>query len=404
MSFINTLMAIPGTVASAKKSGSSAISKLRQKTLTQMELNGWQNPEHQVEDNRQVNLQQRLNQQAAQLNYDFGEKAADNAFARQQMMYERQLADNREWDNEGARLKRTIQGYKSVGGNPMLALMNGITGTSGGSAEFATAPTSGGAGGAINAGNAPTSVDHTDAQTRRMQATQDAIRTAKEIALLGAQKRNIEADTDKKGAETTNINKDTEQKGAQIEQIFANIENIKVQTAATDLQMTINQTKLELEKDQTEANIEVLKANKEKISEEASNLFYQARRARIAGDIDEATFNTNIEKAKQELANLQAQEIIMELSAQAAKKGIELTDKQIFKIEKDVDIAYQQLDINEMIADDNFYVDTYNGVIGKDWKLVSPAFENHYRSRKNKNEELIIKTNFKPISWTEYHR
>ena len=42
---------------------------------------------------RQVDAQKQLNEQAAKLNYEYGEKAAENAYKRQMEMYERSYQD-----------------------------------------------------------------------------------------------------------------------------------------------------------------------------------------------------------------------------------------------------------------------------------------------------------------------
>lgn len=265
MSFINALMAGTQMVKTAKSGGvgSSSLSKLKHKAQIDMANKGeWTNPEHQYEDSRQANLQHRLNSQAAQLNYEFGEQAADNAFARQKAMYEQQLHDNREWDNETAKMKRNMQAVRSVGGNPMMALMGNITPGAGGSAEFATAPIGGGAGSAISSGQAPSSVDYTDAQTRRMQATQDAIRTAKEIALLGAQKKNIDADTNLKGAEENKLT------GADTKLIMARIDEIAAGIRNTDLRSDILEIDKEIKGATKEAEINYAYANLRSVIED----------------------------------------------------------------------------------------------------------------------------------------
>lgn len=268
MSFITALMAgsqMVQTAKSGQKKGmfKAAGSNRMKQALAKAQLEGgYRNYEEELEDDRQVRLQQRLNNQAAQLNYDFGEQAADNAFQRQKAMYEQQLKDNREWDNETAKMKRNMQAVRSVGGNPMMALMGNVTPGAGGSAEFATAPIGGGAGSAISSGQAPTSVDHTDAQTRRMQATQDAIRTAKEIALLGAQKKNIDADTNLKGAEENKLT------GADTKLIMARIDEIAAGIRNTDLRSDILEIDKEIKGATKEAEINYAYANLRSVIED----------------------------------------------------------------------------------------------------------------------------------------
>lgn len=362
----------------------------------------------------QLENQMRLNQQAGKLSYEFGEQAANNAFQRQMQMYQQQLKDNREWDNETSAMKRRMAAIKSVGGNPMMAIMGDVNPGSGGSAEFATAP-QGGGGAGIMAGNAPSGVDWEDARTRRNQAISESLMMGKQLQLMDAQIENVGADTQKKGAETENLGADTANKQIQLEQIFAGIENTKVQTAATELGMSLDQQRLELDKGLTGANIEQINANTEKIGEEAHYLTQQIRIAKIQGNLDEQTLQTKVSQLKGELANTMKQGVILEVEARAKEAGINLTEKQIEKIGNDIDIAWDDLEFREMVANDEFYQNLWDGMAFKHVKPFSKKLEqltggeygtNRYQGNNGKNKlyNEPIKLQYNQIDYNKYHR
>lgn len=92
----------------------------------------------------QLEDQMKLNEQAARLNYEYGEMAAENAYRRQLAMYERSYQDQ----SYSAMRKQMEDAGLSVG------LMYGGSGSGGGRGEMSGAP-QGDTGGAI-AGQAPT--------------------------------------------------------------------------------------------------------------------------------------------------------------------------------------------------------------------------------------------------------
>lgn len=136
----------------------------------------------------QKQAQMELNQQAAELNYQYGEKAAENAYNRQMQMYERSYQDN----SYAAMRKQIEDAGLSVG------LMYGGGGASGGGAgSMSGAPqaetggaTAGDAGAVLSAAVAMENV-----KTQRIQAAADA-------ALKYAQVENLKAQTGKTGEET----------------------------------------------------------------------------------------------------------------------------------------------------------------------------------------------------------
>lgn len=111
-------------------------------------------------DKKQLEMQKELNEQAARLNYQYGEMAAENAYKRQLAMYERSYQDQ----SYGAMRKQMEDAGLSVG------LMYGGSGSGGGQGEMSGAPQ--GATGGAQAGRAPTAVER---QMANMQMSQLAL-------------------------------------------------------------------------------------------------------------------------------------------------------------------------------------------------------------------------------------
>ena len=81
-------------------------------------------------EQRQLKMQKELNEQVAQLNYDYGEKSAENAYARQMEMYERSYEDQ----SYSAMRQQMEDAGLSVG------LMYGGNGSGGGQGSTVGAP------------------------------------------------------------------------------------------------------------------------------------------------------------------------------------------------------------------------------------------------------------------------
>lgn len=111
-------------------------------------------------DKKQLEMQKELNEQAAELNYKYGEMAAENAYQRQLAMYERSYEDQ----SYSAMRKQMEEAGLSVG------LMYGGSGSGGGQGEMSGAPQ--GATGGAQAGKAPTAVER---QMANMQMSQLAL-------------------------------------------------------------------------------------------------------------------------------------------------------------------------------------------------------------------------------------
>lgn len=146
----------------------------------------------------QEESQKRLNEQAAKLNYEYGEQSAENAFSRQKEMYDRTFQDQ----TASAQRKRLEDAGLSVG------LMYGGAGGAGGSGQLSSAPQ--GATGGAQAGQAANAASMQEAALAQTE--------------LGLQMASLFKDIKLK-------NKDLEVKDAQIQEIEANAEKARAEAS-----------------------------------------------------------------------------------------------------------------------------------------------------------------------------
>lgn len=145
-------------------------------------------------ERRQMENQKELAQFQAQLNYDFNEKAAENAFARQMEMYERSYEDQ----SYSAMRKQMEDAGLSVG------MMYGGGGAGGSGGATTGAPQGGGAAGP-SAGAAPNAAQMEMAKAAQAQNTLGLMNLKADLELKKAQKAEIEEQADKAKAEAGKI-------------------------------------------------------------------------------------------------------------------------------------------------------------------------------------------------------
>lgn len=133
---------------------------------------------------KQLNAQKQLNEQAASLNYEYGEKAAENAYRRQMEMYERSYNDQ----SYSAMRKQMEDAGLSVG------LMYGGNG-SGGAGGATTGAPQGATGGAI-AGEAPRATEREALALQRTQLGLGLQKLKSEVAINEASVEKIQADAE----------------------------------------------------------------------------------------------------------------------------------------------------------------------------------------------------------------
>lgn len=137
----------------------------------------------------QKNAQKELNEQAAQLNYEYGEKAAENAYERQLAMYSRSYEDQ----SYKAMVRQMEDAGLSVG------LMYGGNGSGGGAGAMSGAP-KGDTGGAM-AGQAASAAALMEVENQRKSLALQQASMAKDIQLKDAEIRLKEEEADKAGKE-----------------------------------------------------------------------------------------------------------------------------------------------------------------------------------------------------------
>lgn len=148
----------------------------------------------------QKNAQKELNEQAAQLNYEYGEKAAENAYQRQLAMYQRSYEDQ----SYQAMVKQMEDAGLSVG------LMYGGNGSGGGAGAMSGAP-KGDTGGAM-AGQAANAAALMEVENQRKSLALQQASMAKDIQLKDAEIELKKKEADKAGQEAlyTEALKETE--------------------------------------------------------------------------------------------------------------------------------------------------------------------------------------------------
>ena len=137
----------------------------------------------------QKKAQKELNEQAAQLNYEYGEKAAENAYQRQLAMYQRSYEDQ----SYQAMVKQMEDAGLSVG------LMYGGNGSGGGAGAMSGAPKAD-TGGAI-AGQATNAAALMEVENQRRSLALQQASMAKDIQLKDAEIELKEKEADKAGKE-----------------------------------------------------------------------------------------------------------------------------------------------------------------------------------------------------------
>lgn len=139
----------------------------------------------------QKNAQKELNEQAASLNYEYGEKAAENAYQRQLAMYQRSYEDQ----SYSAMVNQMENAGLSVG------LMYGGNGSGGGAGAMSGAP-QGDTGGAI-AGQATSAAALMEIENQRRSLALQQASMAKDIQLKDAEIELKKKEADKAGKEAS---------------------------------------------------------------------------------------------------------------------------------------------------------------------------------------------------------
>lgn len=132
----------------------------------------------------QENVQSRLNQENAELNYRYGEEAANQSWQRARADYETQKKDNS--------IENIIDEAKNAGVNPLAILGGGIGGAGGASVGNAAQ----GTGAGRISSQAPNYLEVEAARQQRKMADAEIQRTINESRLIQAEKNKLKAETE----------------------------------------------------------------------------------------------------------------------------------------------------------------------------------------------------------------
>lgn len=240
------------------------------------------------DDEKQLEMQKELNEQAARLNYEYGEKAAENAYKRQLAIYERSYQDQ----SYSAMRKQMEDAGLSVG------LMYGGSGSGGGQGEMSGAPQ--GATGGAQAGKAPTAVERQIAnmQMSQLALTMDNLKTDIDVKESQKEKNLADAEAARANAGLTTEKKITEMQSRDplIEKIKSEskvnweiIEKTKADRALIDTQNEIKKIELNITSMTEWDQINKIKDECAKVHNDALKSIEELDQAQIETDIKEQT-------------------------------------------------------------------------------------------------------------------
>lgn len=233
----------------------------------------------------QLEQQRKLNEQAAETNYTWGEKAAESAFSRQMKMYERTYED----ESPEARRKQLEEAGLSVG------LMYGGGGASGGGMG-STASVPMGATGGASAGKADSPSERRAIELQQMglglnmQKLQSEVEVNKSIAEKNeAEAKAATASAGKTETEIGLVN-------VNIEKATEEIKNYQVQRDSTKLDNILKGIQVEIGERTKELNIEKIEYETGEAEYTVKNLIQRIESQNIDNEIKGRTKETVIKQ------------------------------------------------------------------------------------------------------------
>lgn len=262
--------------------------------------------------------QQRREQQnvehAAEVNYEYGEKAADNAQQRDMENWTEKFNTTNEYNTPEAQVRRMKDAGLSVG------LMYGGAGNSG----TAVSPTQTGAQGG-GAGNQQGKAAGTVAGIQATSLALDAM-------MKEAQIQNIKADTkEKEAVATKTAGVDTEMVKTSIEDVTENIANKQIQRQGMILQNQFDSIRNYIAENTKDMNIERLGYEVESALRQSEILWETAVQAGINTDNLQEVISTNLQ-------NTAADTILKYAQTEAARAGVTLTQRQTQAIGEQIEL------------------------------------------------------------------
>lgn len=305
---------------------------------------------------KQVNAQKQLNEQAAKLNYEYGELAAENAYQRQMSMYERSYKDQ----SYAAIRQQMEDAGLSIG------LMYG-GGGSGGTGGATTGAPQGETGGA-EAGRADSPAAQQAAAIQQAQLGLGLVSMKKDLAMKDAQIDEINATAAAKRAEaglsTQKTITEMQTRDPLIKKLNAEIGNIQAGTAKINAERELIGTENSIKK----VELDVKNATKESVIQTA---YYGALKAhedflaaienvrgmKADNEVKERTIDTLVATYEAKLRNIQVDTLLKRseglLNAQEAEKvyaeayRIFLQNKR-WKLDTLLDVLNTNIDIERL--------------------------------------------------------
>lgn len=245
-------------------------------------------------------IQQKYYERNLRSQFDYNEKAADNADKRQRALY---------YDLYSPEAQKNM--YLNAGFSPSILYSGGAT-----SSQGATPHGAQGAGAnmsmpAMAPLNLQTQLATTAAQIELMRSE--------------ARKNNVEADTQEGKNELGQ----------------ANIQSILASAGLNDSITAINRIEKEIKEDTKEFNVQLVEENLNLIHNQAMHEYWKACDAELQFDFNESNFDTNCNLLTEQLLNLQADTLLKE----AQKHNVDISSE---KLRAEINLVNQQ--VKESIA------------------------------------------------------
>lgn len=254
------------------------------------------------------------NEQAAKLNYEYGEKTAENADARGRKLYE-------DLNSPGAKARQLQEAGLSLG------LMYGNSGGSGGTSAGTGAQ---GTGSGNQQGKQAAVFDLSNASI------------ASEIELNKALAKKAEADAKKTaGVDTENTEADTAVKNISVENIIKDMEvkdaDIKVKEAQAELlelQKGFDEIRNQVQISTAQAQINTYMQQLEKMKEETNKIIADTQNSSLDAEIKEKSKEAQIQYYNENLKNIVADTLLKQVQGRATEEQINKTLAEIDEIIK----------------------------------------------------------------------
>lgn len=361
---------------------------------------------------RQVDAQKQLNEQAAKLNYEYGEKAAKNAYRRQMEMYERSYQDQ----SYAAMRKQMEDAGLSIG----LMYGGGGNGGAGGATTGAPQGETGGA----EAGRADSPAAQQAAAIQQAQMGLGLVSMKKDLAIKDAQVEEINATAAAKRAEaglsTQKTITEMQTRDPLIKKLNAEVGNIKAGTAKMNAERELINTENSIRK----VELDVKKATKESVIQTAYHGALKAHQEFLAAienvrgmkadnEVKERSIDTLVATYEAKLRNIQVDTLLKRseglLNAQEAEKvyaeayRIFLQNKR-WKLDTLLDVLNTNIDIERLnLEQKKLVVDSVvkilAGFVGG--KAIGTGMRAKNAEQHGK-VPTVYDSNGKPISWESW--